>query len=412
MRTHALHNADALRQRPAAAARAPRRRSARLVQFALDRFLLIPLGAVIALTWANTAADSYFRFAQAIAFPVNEIAMAFFLGLLAQEAFEATMPGGELHTWRRWTLPVIAAGGGVAGAALTYLGYIYFRHEQVLWQAWPVAIAIDIVAAYYLMKLIQPRGSALPFVLVLAIATNVFGLALIAGWPAPTPGHVTGAVFVLAGIGVAAYLRRTGVRQFWPYFVLAGPCSWLGFYLAGVHPALSLLPIIPFLPHEPRSKVFAEPPADDAVHRAELHWREAVQVIVFLFALVNAGVTLTGHDTGTWGVLAAAFVGRPLGILLAVGVAVTLGLHLPPRLKWRQLIVLALVTSSGFTFALFFASSLLPVGGVLQQIKFGALVTVAGAPMALLAARLLRVGRFAAPVRPTGGTHGVPTQAR
>ena len=52
--------------------------------------------------------------------------------------------------------------------------------------------------------------------------------------------------------------------------------------------------------------------------------------------------------------------------------------------------VVALACSSGFTFALFLASSALPVGGVLAQIKLGALASVAGAVLALIAGRLFR----------------------
>ena len=71
------------------------------------------------------------------------------------------------------------------------------------------------------------------------------------------------------------------------------------------------------------------------------------------------------------------------------------GLRLPRGLGWRELIVVALATSSGFTFALFFARGLLPIGAVLQQVTLGALATVAGAIVAFGTARLLRVGRLA-----------------
>ena len=50
-----------------------RRSTGLLVRFVMDRFLLLPLGAAIAIVWANTASESYFRFAHALAFPVNEI---------------------------------------------------------------------------------------------------------------------------------------------------------------------------------------------------------------------------------------------------------------------------------------------------------------------------------------------------
>ena len=390
MKPHALSH-------PAPTRLTTRHRSgADLVRFVMDRFLLLPLGAAVALVWANTAGESYFRFAHALAFPVNEIGMALFLALIAQEVTEALMPGGVLHTWRRWGLSVIAAVGGLLGAGWVFSAYVALKHEQVLAQAWPIAASIDIAAGYYVLKMIWRRSSALPFLLLLAIATDAVGLVVLAAWNPFTEQHLLGAALVLAAVIGATFLRRRRVKAFWPYLGVCGAMSWFGFYWADVHPALALVPLVPFLPHKPRRlDLFADPPDDDHVHHVEHEWNEAVQVILFLFGLVNAGVLIRGFDTGTWAVLAAALVGRPLGILAAIGVALAAGFHLPRRIGWRELIVIACATSSGFTLALFFASGLLPVGAVLQQIKFGALLTALGAPMTLLAARWLRVGRFA-----------------
>jgi uncharacterized membrane protein YdjX (TVP38/TMEM64 family) len=55
--------------------------------------------------------------------------------------------------------------------------------------------------------------------------------------------------------------------------------------------------------------------------------------------------------------------------------------------------VIALATSSGFTFALFFATSVMPLGPILGEIKLGALATVAGAGLAFGAGRWLGFGR-------------------
>ena len=99
----------------------------RLFRGALNRFLLLPLGAVIALVWANTEPESYFRFSHALAFPVNEIAMAFFLALIAQELFEALMPGGALAAWRHRALPMVAALGGLIGSVITFALYVRLR---------------------------------------------------------------------------------------------------------------------------------------------------------------------------------------------------------------------------------------------------------------------------------------------
>jgi Na+:H+ antiporter, NhaA family len=389
MREHALphHPIAAADDRPAA--------GARIVRFVADRFLLLPTGALIALAWANTAAESYFEFSHAIGFFVNEIAMALFLGLLAQEVLEAMMPGGALHTWRRWGLPVVTAAGGGVGAVVVYLSYVQLMYEPVLTTAWPVACAIDAAAAYYVLKTVWPRTGALPFVLLMTLAADGFGVLIVAR-PTLSTLQPSAIALMLSAIIIAVLLRAVKVREIWPYVVLSGVPMWFALYFQGIHPALALIPIVPFLPREPRSAdFFADRSDDDYVHHFEHEWNDAVQIVLFLFGLANAGVVLNGYGTGTWALLTAALVGRPLGIAAAAAIAVTVGLRLPPRIGWRELAVVALATSSGFTFALFFATGAIPLGPVLAEIKLGALASVAAAPLTILLARLLKVGRFA-----------------
>jgi NhaA family Na+:H+ antiporter len=255
---------------------------------------------------------------------------------------------------------------------------------------------VDIAAGYYVLRLIYRRGSqAFAFLLVTGIAANTVGLAVLALWPAFTPEHVTGGVLVLAALGVGAALRATGVRRSWPFLLFAGGLSWWGFHLAGVHPALALVPIVPLLPH---SRHLLEPFADRpaAAGPQDRPWITVVQVVLFFFGLVNAGAMLRGYDTGTWAVLLGALLGRPAGMVAAVGLGRLAGLRLPTSIAWHDLVVIALAMSSGFTFALFTAATLLPVGGVLTQIRVGALATAVGAALTYGVARGLRVGRFAA----------------
>jgi NhaA family Na+:H+ antiporter len=368
---------------------------ARVFTFASDHFLLLPAGAAIALVWANLWAESYFTMAQKLAFVVNEVGMAFFFALIAQEIYEAVMPGGALHSWRRWGLALVAAAGGIVGAAGVYLAYVTLKHEAVLIGAWPIACAIDVAIAYYVLKSVLPRSAVLPFVLLVGIVTNVFGVAVTAFHDPVVETRTVGMILVLVAIAIALLLRALKMPKFWPYLALCGAACWWAFYWIGLHPALSLLPIVPLLPHEPRRlDLFAPPPDDDVTHVFEHEWNHLVQIVLFFFGLVNAGVILRGYDTGTWAVLTAGLVGRPVGVLVAIAVAVAAGLHLPPRIGWRQLVVAALAMSSGFTFALFFAAGLLGVGPVRAQITIGALATGAGVIVTLAAARLLHVGRF------------------
>ena len=390
MTTHALSQPPVLTSR--ARGRASR---AGILRFVNDRFLWLPLGALVAVVWANLDPDGYYPFAHRLQFPVNEIGMALFVALIAHEALDALGPGGVLRHWRHWATALVAAAGGVVGSAFVFLAFVTWKGELVLAQAWPVAAAVDIAAGYYVLRLIYRRGHAFPFLLVSGLAANAVALVTLATWPAFGPDHVTGAVLVLAAVGVAAALRAAGVRRSWLVLIVAGGLSWWGFHVAGVHPALALIPVVPLLPH---TRHLLEPFAERtpvAVDRQQASWIAAVQVVLFFFGLANAGAMLRGYDTGTGAVLLGALIGRPAGMVGAAALGRLAGLRLPASMAWRDLVVTALATSSGFTFALFTAATLLPVGGVLTQIRVGALATAAGALVTYGAARWLRVGRFA-----------------
>jgi Na+:H+ antiporter, NhaA family len=370
--------------------------SSRVVRFVLDRYLLLPVGAAIALVWANADPERYFAFSHILRFPVNDIGMVLFFGLLTQEIIEEVMPGGALHTWRRWTMPVAGAIGGTIAAPVVFVLYVGLAHETVLAQTWPVACAVDIVAGYYVLRLIRPRRAVFAFAMLMAIAANGFAIAIIAPRQPVVEIQLAGALLIVAALGTAATMRALRVASFWPYALVSGTLSWLGFYLNGLQPALAAVPVVLFLPHEPRRlEDFPDTADDDATHHVEHAWNEVVQAILFLFGLVNAGVILRGYGTGTWALLTAVLVGRPLGAFAGVALTSAAGLRLPANVGWREVMVVALSASSGFTMALFFAVGAVPLGPVLNEIKIGALLSVIGAGLAVAAAAALGVGRFA-----------------
>jgi NhaA family Na+:H+ antiporter len=178
----------------------------------------------------------------------------------------------------------------------------------------------------------------------------------------------------------------------------AGGVSWFGLFWSGWHPALALVPIMPFLPHAARDPGFfvdARPNAKDALSQFEVWWKYPAQVALFFFGLVNAGVPMGALEAGTWGLPIAVIVGKPVGLFLGVGLALLLGFRLPQRVGWRELIVSGLIAAIGFSVALFFCAELFPPGQLRSEIRMGVLVSLAGAPLAIIAAKMLGVGRFA-----------------
>ena len=355
------------------------------------------LGTLIALVWANLERESYFRFARSIQFVVNDIGMAFFFALAAKEVTEATAPGGALHSPRRAAMPLAAAVGGMLGPALIFVTLTIVLDRPNLERGWAIPTATDIAFSYLAARIIfGAKHPAIPFLLLLAIADDAIGLLIIAAfYPTGPLRLIDFAVFLGAGMLVAWWLQKRRVVTFWPYVLGAGVLSWTGFYRGGVHPALALVPIIPFLPHAERDPgLFVEAPdAHDTLDEFEHRFKRPVEVMLFFFGLVNGGVIVGNYGAGTWFVLLSIIIGKPAGILATTAVATLAGLRLPAHVAWRDLIVVGIIAGIGFTVALFFATAAFPYGRLLDETKMGALLSFAAFFIGLGAARLLNVKR-------------------
>jgi Na+:H+ antiporter, NhaA family len=361
----------------------------------VDNSGLLLTGAGVALIWANTAPMSYQHVAHALHFVVNDVGMALFFALAAKEVVEAIGPGGPLHSPRRAAVPLLAAVGGMAGPATIYLGLVFVLGRPELLRGWAIPCATDIAFSYLVARVIfGARHPAIPFLLLLAIADDALGLLILAVF------YPTGAIrpvdFVLllsAALMMGWWLRSRRIASFWPYVAVAGTIAWLAFYRGGFHPALALVPVIPFLPRVPYDRgLFVEDrSAHDTLNAFEHWWRMPVHGILFFFGLVNAGVEVNGAGIGTWIVLVAILVGKPIGIVSATALCVSAGLHKPHGVSWGGMMIIGVIAGIGFTVALFFATAAFPPGPLLDQTKMGALLSILGGAVAIAMGRVMRV---------------------
>jgi Na+:H+ antiporter, NhaA family len=367
----------------------------RLARLVFDNSLLLVAGTVAAVVWANLDLSSYDAVVHPLHFWVNDVGMVFFFALAAKEVFEATLPGGPLASPRRAVSPLAAAVGGMVAPALIYVGLASTIGPTDLIRGWAIPCATDIAFSAMIARLIFPAGHpALPFLLLLAIADDALGLLVLAVfYPSGTLSLPWLAVLMAAAVMLALSLRRRGTRSFWPYVIAPGALSWAALHFGGFHPALALVPIVPFMPHSPRDLGLFDPREErqsDTLNRFEHWWATPVQFVLLLFGFANAGVPFTKIGAGTYYVLAALLLGKPIGILLFSRVARLMGGRLPPGLHLGDLMTLGIAASIGFTVSLFFATAAFPDGPSLAETKMGALLSFAAAPLALVAGWIVR----------------------
>ncbi len=383
------------------------------IRFLLENSLFLVVGAVGGLLWANLDHASYARLVHLelfrlgdhlidVHFLVNDLLMALFFAMAGKEVWEATFPGGSLHEPRQAATPLIATLGGMAGPALVYLaGAAALGRLGDLGNGWAVPTATDIAFSYMVARVVFGAGHpAIPFLLLLAIADDALGLVVLAVFYPTGEVQPLWLLMPVAGVALALLLRRLRVGSFWPYLIGPGALSWMGFLLAGLHPALGLLPIIPTMPHAHIDTGLFDWTAldkDDTLAAFEHWFRNPVQLILGVFGLLNAGVVLGAVGEPTWLVLTALVVGKPLGIFtLGLLAARVFGFGLPAGMRLRDLFVLGCAAGIGFTVALFVATVAFPAGAVQDAAKMGALGSLVSTFVAIAAGLALRVEKVRA----------------
>lgn len=413
-------------------------------QVVTDYSLLLVLGAGIALLWANTSPQNYKLFHGLVIFDdffighahadasgnihrtltlkyfVNDLLMAIFFALAGKEVWEAiALRNGSLKGKKAVT-PLWATLGGMVGPIAVYLCVALLFGSatyDAVSSGWAIPTATDIAFSYLVGRLVFGAGHpAVSFLLLLAIADDAGGLIILALF---YPSGELKPVWLLLSVAAAltVYItcnllpRRLDEQEgtsrrsqwvykklsYWPY-VIAAAVSWYAFQESGLHPALGLLPVIPAIPHADQDFGFfagAEHEATDLLNLLEEKLKPFVQVVLFMFGLMNAGVEFTSLGVPTLLVLLGLLVGKPIGIFcFGFFAARVLGFGLPAGMQMRDLFVLGCVAAIGFTVALFVASVAFPPGVVQDAAKMGALLSLGASFMAIAAGRLLKVKRM------------------
>ncbi len=301
---------------------------------------------------------------------------------------------GHLSGWRSAALPVAGAIGGMVAPAALYLLII----PPGPWlHGWGVAMSTDTAFA---VALIVMLGSRVPvelriFLTAAAIVDDLGAILAVAIFytGALSLIYLAPAAILVGGL---AMLNRSHVYTLAPYIVV-GVALWACVLASGLHPTLAGVILALFIPTRPPPNLTALTTQASAVIAAEAAREDEVlrhgpsapalraldaihdriespadrllrnagarssYLVLALFALANAGVTLrvdtfSGRERLMAAIIAGLVIGKPLGILLASALAVSLRLALKPKeYSWGQLAGAAALGGIGFTMSLFIA---------------------------------------------------------
>ncbi len=337
-------------------------------------------------------------------FLINDVFMVFFFGVAAKEITESFLPGGALSCWQNAVNPLMATLGGVLGAAGCFLFLNALMGSPAWTRGWGIPTATDIALAWLVGRFIFGRHHpALSFLLLLAVADDAIGLGIIAvAYPDPEFAvHPVQLIWVVVGILIAAGMRWAGLRHWFPYIFIGGCFSWWGFHSAHLHPALAIVPIVPFIPAGPRdlglfrqrapSRLGALVNQSSPLESFQKFLSPPVDFGLFFFAFANAGVTLNQTTNLTWLILISLFAGKTFGVVGFSALGKALGFPLPAGMGFRHLWVAGMIAGIGLTVALFVSKEAFTDYGYQSAAKMGALLSVTAIIPAWICGYLLKV---------------------
>jgi NhaA family Na+:H+ antiporter len=292
---------------------------------------------------------------------INDGLMAVFFFLIGLE-IKREVVEGELSSFRQVVLPGAGALGGMIVPAAIYSWFNWSNAGAM--DGWAIPVATDIAFALALLGVFGARVP-LPLkilLLTLAIFDDLAAIVIIAVFYSGDIS-VTALVVSAVALTIAATMNRLGVTRVSSY-VLLGAVLWIAVLKSGVHATLAGVLIAFCIPmQDGRGKS----PLRELEH--DLHGPVAF-VILPIFAFANAGLSLAGVSFAdlthpvTFGVLSGLLLGKPLGILLFIGLAVGLRLaKLPEEITWARLSGIACACGIGFTMSLFIAGLAFEHGG-------------------------------------------------
>ena len=301
---------------------------------------------------------------------------------------------GHLSGWRSAALPVAGAIGGMVAPAALYLLVV----PSGSWShGWGVPMSTDTAFAVALIVIL---GSRVPvelriFLTAAAIVDDLGAILAVAIFYSGALSLIYLAPAAVL-IGALAMLNRSHVYTLAPY-VVVGIALWACVLASGLNPTLAGVILALFVPTRPppnltalttraSALIAAEAARDgevlrhgpsapalralDAIHDriespADRLLRNAgarsSYLVLPLFALANAGValrvdTFSGREWLMTAIIVGLVVGKPVGILLASALAVSMRLAVKPKeYSWAQLAGAGALGGIGFTMSLFIA---------------------------------------------------------
>lgn len=302
---------------------------------------------------------------------INDGLMAIFFLLVGLE-IKRELVEGELSSFKKASLPIFAAIGGMLVPALLY---IIFNNGTETAHGWGIPMATDIAFAVAILSLL---GKNVPlslkvFLTALAIVDDLGAILVIAFFYTSElhTQYIPHIIGILCILGALNYFNVKSILL----YLIPGIFLWYFVHSFGVHATIAGVLTAFFLPTTPDA---VESPLEKLEHALV---KPVNFLIMPIFAFANTNIKFQQEMVDglfsnlSLGIIAGLLIGKPLGISLMSYLAVKLKISsLPGGVKWAQITGAGILAGIGFTMSIFIA--LLSFSDIEHQVqgKFSILV--------------------------------------
>ena len=302
---------------------------------------------------------------------INDGLMAVFFFLIGLEV-KREMLSGQLSSWDKASLPLMAAIGGMAVPALVFVAFNYNEPTNI--NGWAIPAATDIAFALGILSLLGPRVPVAMKALLLAIAVidDIGAITVIALFYS---GEIKTDMLIGAAIVYAILfgVNRMRVASGMPYVILT-VIMWVFVLKSGVHATLAGVAAGMMIPTQTRE-------GTNLLYDMELTLHKWVAFMVIpIFGFANAGVSLIGVSPAMilqplpLGIALGLLIGKQIGIVGMAWIGVKAGFaSLPAGVGWRKIHGLSLLAAIGFTMSLFIGGLAFDDPAQVDAVKIGVL---------------------------------------
>lgn len=279
---------------------------------------------------------------------INDFLMAVFFFLAGME-IKRELVSGELSSFKKSVLPIVAAIGGMLMPAILF--FLFNQHNSEYVKGWAIPTATDIAFTLGVASLLGKRVPVTLkiFITALAIIDDLGAIIVIAIFY----GSQIKLLYLVVAliITILIFILNKLKIKFGVLHILLALMLWYCMFNSGIHATVAGVVVALLVPTNKLSTF-------------EMKFHTPVYFFILpIFALANTAITIPKDvlllltENLSWGIIIGLLIGKPLGISLISWIMIKFNLaQMPSNSNWIQIVGAGILCGIGFTMSIFIST--------------------------------------------------------